>query len=64
MTKEQIVAIMKREMKEQGLSMGVLSRKCGISYQAIQKWFAGKTDPGLANLIEVANVLGMKVTIK
>jgi transcriptional regulator with XRE-family HTH domain len=36
-----------------------LAKKLGISHQAVYKWFGGKCQPSVKNLIKISKVLGI-----
>lgn len=54
----------KAEMERQDVSVYKMSRKLGISEQAIYKWMRGKGDPTMAHLEDMAWVLGYELTIR
>ena len=46
---------------ERGMTQELVAESLGVSRQAVSKWESGKTDPSTANLLALADLLGVPV---
>lgn len=46
---------------ERGMTQELVAELLGVSRQAVSKWESGKTDPSTANLLALADLLGVPV---
>ena len=46
---------------ERGMTQELVAESRGVSRQAVSKWESGKTDPSTANLLALADLLGVPV---
>lgn len=53
---------LKNLRKNRGLSQELLAEKIGVSRQAVSKWETDATIPSTANLIKLADILGVDLT--
>lgn len=60
---EEIRKLIKEERIKQGIGVGELARKTGVTRRAVQYWESGKRGMSLENAVKVLNILGMKILI-
>lgn len=46
---------------ERGMTQELVAESLGVSRQAVSKWESGKTDPSTANLLALADLLGVPI---
>ncbi|MDH0745765.1 helix-turn-helix transcriptional regulator [Pseudomonas sp. GD03842] len=59
MTNSSIAAIITKERERLGLNQSELSRRLGVTPQAVQAWESGRSVPRPRKLIEIAEALGI-----
>ncbi len=60
---EGIRKLIKEERVKQGMGVGELVRKAGVTRRSVQYWESGKRGMSLKNAVKVLNTLGMKILI-
>lgn len=58
-----IIKALDRERRRQGLRQADLAAKIGRQREVVRRWLTGGTDPQLGAVQEMADALGLQLTI-